>query len=107
MGATEGVSWVEQFPSAQAARAELAAELAYDKAQGPSAAYYAAFAVPGIPGAHGFSYLSGGQGGISVAFVKGPYYYLVGQELAPSESAHNGMASLVAAAQHLYHRLSS
>ncbi len=107
MAGTEGVSWVEQFPSPGAARSELAAELAYDKTQGPSAASYATFAVPGIPEAHGFSFLSGGQGGINIAFVKGPYYYLVGQELAPSESPHAGIANLVAASQHLYHRVSS
>ncbi len=107
MGGTEGVSWVEQFRSSQAARAEVAAELAYDKTAGPSASLYATFAVPGIPGADGFSYLSGGQGGINIAFVKGPYYYLVGQELAPTETAHAGIANLIAAAQHLYDRVSS
>jgi hypothetical protein len=106
MGATPGVSWVEEFPSPQAAGAELAAEIAEDK-KGPSAADYAAFAVPGIPGARGISFLSGGQGGINIAFVKGPYYYLVGQELGPSESAHAGIANLIAAAQHLYRRVSS
>jgi hypothetical protein len=106
MGATDGVSMVEQFHSASAARTELAAEIAEDKTESPSAASYAAFAVPGIPEAHGISFLSGGQGGINVAFFKGPYVYLVGQELAPSESVHSGIAKLDAAAQHLYHRLS-
>jgi hypothetical protein len=39
--------------------------------------------------------------------VKGPYYYLVGQELAPSESINAAIASVTAAAQHLYHRVTS
>jgi hypothetical protein len=106
MGATDGVSMVEQFHSASAAKTELAAEIAEDKTESPSAGSYAAFAVPGIPGAHGISFLSGRQGGINVAFFKGPYVYLIGQELGPSESVHSGIAKLDAAAQHLYHRAS-
>jgi hypothetical protein len=104
-GATPGLSEVEQFHSAKAASAELAAEIAKDKtgAGGP----YKAFAVPGIPGARGYTLIQGGQGGINIAFVKGPYYYLVGQELAPSESINAAIASVTAAAQHLYHRVSS
>jgi hypothetical protein len=39
--------------------------------------------------------------------VKGPYYYLVGQELAPSQSVNAAIAGVSAAAQHLYHRVSS
>jgi hypothetical protein len=63
MGGTEGVSTVEQFHSAGAARTELAAEIAEDKSESPSAGSYAAFAIPGIPGAHGVSLLSGGREG--------------------------------------------
>lgn len=104
-GATSGLSEVVQFHSVKAASAELVAEIAEDKlgAGGP----YKAFVVPGIPGARGFTLIQGGQGGINIAFVKGPYYYLVGQELAPSESTNATIASLTAAAQHLYHRVSS
>jgi hypothetical protein len=99
-GATSGLSEVEQFHSAKTANAELAAEIAEDKAGfgGP----YKAFTVPGITGARGFTLIQGGQGGVNIAFVKGPYYYLVGQELAPSESVNAAIASLTAAAQHLY-----
>ena len=102
-GATPGLSVVEQFHSAKAASAELAAEIAEDKtaAGGP----YKAFAVSGIPGARGYTLIQGSQGGINIAFVKGPYYYLVGQELAPSESINAAIASVTAAAQHLYHRV--
>jgi len=104
-GATSGLSEVEQFHSAKAASAELAAEIAEDKTGfgGP----YKAFAVPRIPGARGFTLIEGGQGGINIAFVNGPYYYLVGQELAPSESINAAIASVTAAAQDLYHRVSS
>ncbi|HTU88443.1 MAG TPA: hypothetical protein VMF57_22880 [Solirubrobacteraceae bacterium] len=60
------------------------------------------------PGAHGFSYLAGGQGGINVAFVKGPYYYVVGQEVGPGPSSvPSDLGNLIAAAQHLYHRVSA
>jgi hypothetical protein len=104
-GATSGLSEVEQFHSAKAASAELAAEIAEDKTGfgGP----FKAFAVARIPGARGFTLIEGGQGGINIAFVNGPYYYLVGQELAPSESINAAIASVTAAAQDLYHRVSS
>jgi hypothetical protein len=104
-GATPGLSAVEEFHSAKAANAELAAEIAENKAGagGP----FKAFAVPGIPDARGYTLIQGSQGGINIAFVKGPYDYLVGQELAPSESVNAAIASLTAAAQHLYHRVSS
>jgi hypothetical protein len=104
-GATSGLSEVEQFHSAKAASAELAAETAQDKTGygGP----YKVFTVPGIPGARGFTLIQGGQGGVNIAFVKGPYYYLVGQELAPSESSNAATASITAAAQHLYRRVST
>jgi hypothetical protein len=104
-GPTSGLSGVEQFASAKAASAEFVAEISEDKmgAGGP----YKAFAVPGIPSARGFTLIQGGQGGINIAFVKGPYYYLVGQELAPSESTKSAIAGMTAAAQHLYHRVSA
>jgi hypothetical protein len=105
-GGTAGLSAVEQFPSAKAATAELAAELVGFRSG--SGGPYKAFAVPGIPGADGFSLISGGQGGINIAFAKGPYYYLVGQEVGPGPSSvPSDMANLIAAAQHLYHRVSS
>jgi hypothetical protein len=104
-GATPGLSEVEQFHSAKAASAELAAEIAEDKVGAGGA--YKAFAVSGIPGARGYTLIQGSQGGINIAFVKGPYYYLVGQELAPSESINAAIASMTAPAQHLYHRVSS
>ena len=102
MGNTPGLSLVEQFHTDRAATTELAAETA----QSSASAQFKRFAVPGIPGAHGFALLQGGQGGINIAFAKGPYYYLVGQELASGESIKARTASLVAAARHLYQRVS-
>jgi hypothetical protein len=104
-GATPGLSVVEQFHSAKAASAELAAEIAEDKVE--AGGQYKAFAVPGIPGARGYTLIHGSEGGINIAFVKGPYYYLVGQELAPSQSVNAAIAGVSAAAQHLDHRVSS
>ena len=95
-----------QFHSDKAARAELAGEVAEDK--GGSGGPYKAFAVPSIPDADGFSIIAGGSGGINIAFVKGPYFYLVGQEVGPGTgSISSGIANLIAAAEHLYHRVSS
>jgi hypothetical protein len=105
-GGTAGLSEVAQFRSDEAARAELAAEIAEDK--GGSGGPYKAFAVPGIPGAEGFSLIAGGSGGINIAFVKGPYFYLVGREVGPGTgSVSSDTANLIAAAEHLYHRVSS
>jgi hypothetical protein len=103
---TAGLSEVAQFRSDTAARAELAGEIAEDKSG--SGGPYKAFAVPGIPVADGFSVIAGGSGGINIAFVKGTYFYLVGQELGPDTgSISSGIANLIAAAQHLYQRVSS
>lgn len=101
MGNTPGLSLVEQFHSDKAAATELAAETAQSKAS----AQFKPVAVPGIPGASGFALLQAGQGGINIAFAKGPYYYLVGQELASGESTKASTAALIAAAQHLYQRV--
>lgn len=105
-GGASGLSEVAQFPSDQAARAELAGEIAEDKAG--SGGPYKAFAVPGIPDAHGFGLIAGGSGGVNIAFVKGPYFYLVGQEVGPGTGAvSSNTANLIAAAEHLYRRVSS
>jgi hypothetical protein len=105
-GGTAGLSEVAQFRSDKAARAELAGEIAEDK--GGSGGPYKAFAVSGIPDVDGFSLIAGGSGGINIAFVKGPYFYLVGQELGrDTGSISSGIANLIAAAEHLYHRVSS
>jgi hypothetical protein len=56
-GATPGLSVVEQFHSTKAASAELAAEIAEDKVE--AGGQYKAFAVPGIPGARGYTLIQG------------------------------------------------
>lgn len=105
-GGASGLSEVAQFPSDQAARAELAGEIAEDK--GGAGGPYKAFAVRGIPDADGFSLVASGSGGVNIAFVKGPYFYLVGQEVGPGTgSVSSDTANLIAAAEHLYHRVSS
>lgn len=95
-----GLSFVEQFSTPGAARAELANEIRSSKAGFSS---YKQFPVPGIPGAIGFGGSGNGSSGINVAFTDGDYYYLVGQgvtALGP-EPEH----ALIAAAQSLYHRV--
>lgn len=105
-GGAAGLSTVAQFPSNRAARAELAGEIAEDK--NGSGGPYKAFAVPAIPDANGFSLIASGSGGINIAFTKGPYFYLVGQEVGPSTgSISSDTANLTAAAKRLYHQGSS
>jgi hypothetical protein len=99
-GGTPGLSLVEQFRSPGAARDAFALYRSQFKAPGATDGTYAPFHVPGIPGAMGFS-LGGSGGGINIAFSDGAYYYLVGR-IGGSPTT---TASLIAAAQHLYHRV--
>ncbi len=94
-----GVSIVEQFRSASAARAELAVEYGQNAASGGR---LTPFAVPGIPGGRGFDLSGQGGSGANVAFTKGPYLYVVGEAAEASSRA-----SVLAAAQHLYNRVSA
>jgi hypothetical protein len=98
--ATPGLSVVEQFRSPRAARDAFALYRSQFKAPGATSGAYAPFHVPGIPAALGFS-LGGSGGGINIAFSDGAYYYLVGR-VGDSPTT---IASLIAAAQHLYHRV--
>lgn len=99
-GSTPGLSEVEQLRSPAAARDAFALYASQFKSPAPSAGAYAPFKVSGIPGAVGFS-LGGAGGGINIAFIRGPYYYLVGQ-IGGSKAT---IANLTAAAQHLYARV--
>lgn len=98
----EGLSIVEQFRSVAAARAALAFYISKQKqrvAQSTAGAF-AAFKVPGIPSAVGYT-LGGAGGGANIAFAEGDYYLLVGREGgSPAD-----LAGLSAAARHLYHRI--
>lgn len=104
-GSAPGLSLVEQFKTPKGARAEEAARTVLFKKVIAGQGTYTAFAVPGIPGALGYGVVQGGQGGINVAFTKGAYYYLEGEDLA-GQGVKAGMAGLVAAAQRLYRRVS-
>lgn len=97
-----GLSIVEQFRAARAARAALAfyvSQFKNPKAQSADGTY-ASFSVSGIPGAVGFT-LGGASGGANIAFARGAYYYLVGRE----GGTRADRAGLAAAARHLYRRM--
>jgi hypothetical protein len=99
----QGLSIVEQFQTAAAARAELVYETSRALSGTPMR-----FAVAGIAGARGFAYP---EGGANVAFVKGPYYYLVGAAVAgrggPGPSLAKTRAIVIRGARHLYRRVSA
>jgi len=93
----EAISLVELFRSSHGANGEVASQL-----QLALKRREIAFAVPGIPGAHGFGF-SASNTDANVAFPVGAYYYLVGFG-APTASAPT-RAQLIAAAQRLYGRV--
>lgn len=98
----EGLSIVEQFRSPRAAREALAFYISQQKepeVQSSDGAY-AAFKVPGIPGAVGYT-LGGASGGANVAFAQSDYYLLVGREGgSPAD-----LGGLKSAARSLYLRV--
>jgi hypothetical protein len=104
-----GLSEVEQFRSPKEAQAEVdyIAD-SFTKLGGNTGAQFKAFVVPGIPRARGFAALGpgGGVGGINIAFAKGTYAYIVGQEIPGNSSYSARVPKLIAAAQHLYGRVS-
>jgi len=95
-----GLSWVMQLSSAASARAELAANLSQWRSSSTPSAKYVPFAVPTIPGAHGFSL---GGSGDNVIFPDGPYLYLVGDGWSGTKQAPP-RAVLLRAALTLYRR---
>jgi hypothetical protein len=98
-----GLSIAEEFKTGAGARAELADEQKGNKAD---FAAFRRFAVPAIPGAIGFGGSGNGSAGINVAFAAGDRYYLVGEIVGADASSITPRAehTLIAAAQHLYHR---
>jgi hypothetical protein len=96
-GPRNGLSYVMQLGSAASARAELVAQVRYEKAtQAPLT-----FRVSTIPGAVGF----GGDGGENIVFADGPFLYLVGNAWE-ARSTHNPRhAALIEAATKLYQRV--
>ncbi len=92
-GHAEGLSLVLEFSSPAAAASNLAFETSSRSGIPPPQQH---FTVPGIPGARGYEYISPNEHGSNVAFVKGPYYYLVGESAGPSPRQ-----AVIAAAQKL------
>jgi hypothetical protein len=100
-GPGSGLSWVMQLGSPASARAELAAEVRDEKAQGQAAE---TFRVSAIPGAVGFGGSFGNSGGENIVFADGSFFYLVGNGW--SGSTHNPRrAALIEAATKLYKRV--
>jgi hypothetical protein len=97
-GSARGLSVVEKFRSSSSARAELAAELR-DLGRGE------AFAIPGVPGAHGFRASGSNSPGYNVAFAAGPYFYLIRVRWRRDFSRAPSAAILVAAVRSLYGRV--
>jgi hypothetical protein len=101
-GPQNGLSWVMQLGSAASARAELAALVRFEKAQGQAQETFRASA---IPGAVGFGAGNGNPfGGENIVFADGSLFYLVGNGW--SGSTHNPRhAALIEAATRLYKRV--
>jgi hypothetical protein len=103
-GGAPGLSMVEQFRSPGGARAELTGVVTQFKAEIPPPARSTAFPVPGIPAARGLA--ATGDTGANVAFTKGSYFYFVGAAgPPPGTPGAPTRAIVIAAAQHLYHRV--
>jgi hypothetical protein len=96
-GNTGGLSVVEQFRTAQAARAALAFYVGLAKTPDPG--MFKPFTVHGIPRAYGLGDTE--NSGVNIAFSDGPYYYLVGE----MGGGPTTIAELNAAALHLYRRV--
>jgi hypothetical protein len=97
-----GVSWVMRLGSAAAARAELAASLAEDKARNPGT--FSGYSVPGIAAAR-FRVSGNGFIGENVLFADGPFLYLVGEGWTVGQKHAPSRAQLVAAITKLYKRV--
>ena len=93
--------------SAAAARAEIAREL-HDSADEPNrgkATAYMPFAVPGIPGAHGFSLPASDHAGHNIIFADGPFIYWAGVGWGNQVKDPPTRAQLIAATTVLYERV--
>jgi hypothetical protein len=100
-----GVSWVMQLGSPAAARAELAASLAEDKAQNPGT--FSSYSIRGIAAARGYRVSGNGFIGENVLFADGPFLYLVGEGWTAGQRNAPTRADLVAAVAKLYERVHS
>jgi hypothetical protein len=106
-GRGNGLSFVMQLGSAASARAELAAEVRYAKAQMQATE---TFRISAIPGAVGYGADQGNpgdyMGGENIVFTDGPFFYLAGNAWSGSTQTHNPRhAALIEAATKLYRRV--
>lgn len=101
VGRASGLSTVEEFRSAAGARAELSSVAKQFLQSSPRSR---AFAVPRIPGARGLGESDAAMANVTVAFVSGRYVYLVGAGGSAGGVDGPTRATVIAGAQHLYHR---
>ena len=99
--AVQASSAVAQFSSSAGARREAQSELTKARALGGA---YAQFAVPSIPGSHGYSLPDGRTSHIAIGFTEGRFQYVV--EIASANRADTAAfrGRLTAAALALYRR---
>jgi hypothetical protein len=102
-GSGEGLSIVEHFQSAGEAQTELGLQIGVVRMSGQ----VAAFAVPAIPGARGFALHGPRTSTLAVLFADGAYYYSLGASWSTAGPSPVTRASVIAAAQHLYNRVSA
>jgi hypothetical protein len=105
-GAGDGLSSVEQFKTAQEAQAEVKSEAAQFSNDVAGQGKVILFSAPGIPGARGYGVISPASGGgINISFAKGPYAYVVGQQVS-GQAINTAEAKLITASRHEYARVS-
>jgi hypothetical protein len=98
---------VVRLGSPGAAQAEIAQQL-HDFAGEPHrgrAKTYAAFPVPGIPGAHGFALTTAETSGLNIIFADGPYTYHLGVGWGNQVTNPPTRTQLIAAVGRLYRRV--
>ena len=93
---------VARYDSARGARSELESEIAAARRHAHAST---AFAVPGIPGAHGVTLTEAGTKRIDVGFTDGRYLHVVGVVFSSSATRQPSKAQVVAAATALYERV--
>ncbi len=101
------LSAVVRLGSAKSALAEIGRELrdAADEPNRGKATAYKTFAVPAIPGAHGFSLPASDHAGINIIFADGPFIYWIGAGWGNQAKDPPTQAELIGAAKTLYKRV--
>jgi hypothetical protein len=101
------LSVVVRLGSAGSALSEIARELrdAADEPNRGEATAYKPFAVPGIPGAHGFSLPASDHTGENIIFADGPFIYWIGAGWGNQVRDPPTQADLIHAANILYGRV--